>query len=327
MTAGRGDHHARLLIGFAVAAVAALAAVQPARAQSLQDAAVRRCIIEQAAIDRGEREAACSALIASPTTPATIRAAAFRARGNIRFVNGALADAVADFNEAVALEPSVASAYLDRGIVRDRLGDRTGALEDLARSIAIDPGEGDAHAARAGILAALGAHRAAVDDLNVRLRLQPDDFVAHLDRGLAALALDDPRAALDDFAAVDRLMGPLPITLGYVCAARRRLAQSDAAEAACRAGMAAASPENGWPHAASAALALASNDLDRAAALLAEALRRDPDEVHALQLRAIVQARRGDEAGAAADAAAAAQRNPRIAQVVVEIFGLGNDRR
>jgi tetratricopeptide (TPR) repeat protein len=45
---------------------------------------------------------------------------------------------VADYSEAIALNPTLTLAYYNRGIARYYLGEREAAVEDLNRAIALD---------------------------------------------------------------------------------------------------------------------------------------------------------------------------------------------
>lgn len=43
--------------------------------------------------------------------------------------------AIADYNEAIRIQPDVADAYLCRGITKSALGDKPGALEDFREAV------------------------------------------------------------------------------------------------------------------------------------------------------------------------------------------------
>ena len=67
--------------------------------------------------------------------------------------NGDLKLALADFNRAIALNPTFVIAYINRGIVLYRMGKLDRALADVARARQID------RAGRAGSAAALHRRR------------------------------------------------------------------------------------------------------------------------------------------------------------------------
>jgi curved DNA-binding protein CbpA len=79
--------------------------------------------------------------------------AVMHAQGIVAYRNGDLKLALADFNRAIALNPTSMIAYIDRGIVLYRMGELDRALADVARARQID------RAGRAGSAAALHRRR------------------------------------------------------------------------------------------------------------------------------------------------------------------------
>ena len=51
---------------------------------------------------------------------------------------------IADFDEAIRLEPKLAGAYYARGVSYAKKGNRTRALEDYRRALELDPNHSDA---------------------------------------------------------------------------------------------------------------------------------------------------------------------------------------
>jgi len=64
-------------------------------------------------------------------------------RGTAKLRNGDLEGALADYNQAIQLDPELAVAYVNRGLVRRRLGDVQGALSDYNSAINLDPNMGE----------------------------------------------------------------------------------------------------------------------------------------------------------------------------------------
>jgi tetratricopeptide (TPR) repeat protein len=65
-------------------------------------------------------------------------AKAFRDQGIVAYRNGDLNAALADFDQAIALDPKYAAAYIDRGIVLYRMQKFDRAFADLARAKRIE---------------------------------------------------------------------------------------------------------------------------------------------------------------------------------------------
>ncbi len=130
-------------------------------------------------------------------------------RGGAYSDGGRYAEAVGDFDAAVAANPTYPRTYLNRGYVRDKLGDARGALEDYGRAIALAPRDALAYNNRARILLRQGDAAAALQDAEQALALAPGHPAVHLflgNRAGAKLALRDwAGAEADASAAIARL--------------------------------------------------------------------------------------------------------------------------
>jgi len=123
----------------------------------------------------------------------------YMARGSLRFLNGRLADALADYDQAVAAAPKLAQAYLHRAIGRREAGDLTHAVDDLSQAIAL--GADDQAAAyylRGDLRARLKDYRAAITDYDQAIALDKEFGHAYVGRGNARLELGDQAGALAD---------------------------------------------------------------------------------------------------------------------------------
>jgi tetratricopeptide (TPR) repeat protein len=76
--------------------------------------------------------------IANPETNVQ-NAATYNDRGLAREKKGDLNGAIADFNEAIKLNPKNVIAYKNRGIAKEKKGDLDGALADYSQSIRLNP--------------------------------------------------------------------------------------------------------------------------------------------------------------------------------------------
>src|SRR5215831_20855152 len=84
----------------------------------------------------------CTALIQSPTEPKENVAVAFYNRA-LAYENKEKYDlAIADFTEAIRLNPNDADFFLNRGIDKQRIGDKAGSDADIAEAKRLNPNVG-----------------------------------------------------------------------------------------------------------------------------------------------------------------------------------------
>jgi Tfp pilus assembly protein PilF len=267
--------------------LALLAMAGPAQAQRpVPERLIARCIGEDPGASPADAATACTALLEMRGGDAQRRGALLTARAVALHRQGAEAEALADLNAAIGLWPdAVPPRFLRALILRDR-GETEAAEADLTAAIATTPDQAELFNNRGGLRRARGDLAAARADYARAVALQPGYAKA-----LANLALT-----------------------------RHRLGEAGVAEDLAAA-IAAAGPEEGWPHAVSGALALERGDLAAAAADLEESLEREPDDAETLWLRSLLRARQGDASGAAADAARAQRLLPRVEPLMLGIFG------
>ena len=120
-------------------------------------------------------------------------------RGNIRYHQGALFDALRDYNKALELNPRYATAYVNRGCVYNMLNDYKDALQDLNRAISMDTTMAEAYNNRGWAYYALGDKKSALPDYNRAILLNPAYAEAYNNRGWAYYELDNRAAAMEDF--------------------------------------------------------------------------------------------------------------------------------
>ncbi len=247
-------------------------------------------------------------------------ALAYNNRGKLRSDQGDAAGAIADYNEVIRLDPRYVFAYNNRGNARRAMGDLAGALADYNQAIRLDPRYAHAYNGRGNARSDQGDPVGAMADYNEAIRIDPREAEAYNGRGNLRRAEGDLAAARADYDAALQINPREPTLLANRCVTRFR--QNDTqAMADCETAIAAASTTNGWPHAARAGIHLLQDNLAAAEIDLAEALRRDARNPYALHLRALTRTRRGDTAGAAGDTQAARAGIPRIQAITIEIFG------
>jgi tetratricopeptide (TPR) repeat protein len=134
-------------------------------------------------------------------------------RGMSRHLRGDLAGAIADYDEVVRLSPSYPQAFNNRGLARQALGDLARAVADYDAALALNPRYAEALSNRGLARQALGDLDGAVADYDAALAFTPAQDAAMLyhNRGAAKQARGDLDGALADFDQALRINpGHLP---------------------------------------------------------------------------------------------------------------------
>jgi lipoprotein NlpI len=131
---------------------------------------------------------------------------AYNNRGNVYLDKGDLDRAMADYTEAIGLDPKYAVAYYNRGIMYRKKGDLDRAMADYTEAIRLDPKYAHAYGSRGIVYRDKGDLDRAIADSTEAIRLDPKDASAFRVRGLAnfyAGALPKAFADLDQASALD----------------------------------------------------------------------------------------------------------------------------
>lgn len=127
-----------------------------------------------------------------------INAKAYDNRGNARKAKGQSDLAVADFDQAIKLDPNNAIAYFNRGSIWDDRGDDDRALADYDQAIKLKPDYAKAYNNRGLIREAKGDLALAIADLDQAIRARPNDFQPYFGRGRIELTTGAwPKALVD----------------------------------------------------------------------------------------------------------------------------------
>jgi len=150
---------------------------------------------------------------------------------------------LADFNEAIRLDPNYAVAFFFRGDLYKRRGDFARAMTDLNESIRLDPNSAKAYLLRGRLSYNGGDNPAAISDFEKAIRLDPDDASAYFNRGVAYFLLGAHVADAEaDFKKASQLDPQDPyVALWLDLAERRNEVPSDLKENANKLDM------NAWP--------------------------------------------------------------------------------
>lgn len=128
-------------------------------------------------------------------------------RGNKRFNDGDYDNAIADFDEAIRLNPDFAAAWSSRGVAWGMKEEFDKTINDLNEAIRLNPGNASAWSNRGSAWSGKGEQDKAIDDINEAIRLNSEDAIAWMNRGIAWVEKNEQNKAIDDLNEAVRL-GP-----------------------------------------------------------------------------------------------------------------------
>jgi Tfp pilus assembly protein PilF len=124
---------------------------------------------------------------------------AYSNRGIAYKDRGAIAQALADFNTAIALDPKSAFPYVKRGIIYGEQGFYARSINDFTLALAADPWSADAYIGRGLSRERLELLDDALSDYNAAVALRPGSGDAHFNRGVVYERMNLPVQAADDY--------------------------------------------------------------------------------------------------------------------------------
>src|SRR5262245_22952130 len=149
-------------------------------------------------------------------------ALAYHHRGNAWSGKGELDRALADYEAAIRLDPNNPGSFRDRGILRRHHGDLDGALVDLDHAIRLGFSDASAYNERGLVWHEKKRYERAIADFNQALKINPNLASALVNRGIAWRSNGDLGRAIADF---DQAIGIDPnMPAAYY---NRALARSD----------------------------------------------------------------------------------------------------
>jgi tetratricopeptide (TPR) repeat protein len=126
-------------------------------------------------------------------------AEAFNNRGIVYYDLGEREKAINDFEQAIALNPQYGEAFYNRGIVYYGLGEDEKAIAGFAQAIVLNPQDAEAFYNRGIVYYGLGQNEAAIADFDQAIIFNLQDAKVFNNRGLAYYNLDEYEAAIADF--------------------------------------------------------------------------------------------------------------------------------
>jgi TonB family protein len=121
------------------------------------------------------------------------------ADGLLRVASQDFDGAIADYSEAIRLDPLFADAYYNRALAKGIKQDFDGAIKDFLTTIAIDPKNSRAFFNLGRLRASRDDFVGAIADFSQSLALNPNDAATYVERGRAERRHREPNAASIDF--------------------------------------------------------------------------------------------------------------------------------
>ena len=137
--------------------------------------------------------------LASQVLATSQSAIAYSYRAIAKYFLGENRGAIADCNQAIAINPKYALVYYIRAAAKHDLGDKRGAIADCDQAIAIDPSDVPAYFIRAVAKYDLGDMWGAIADYNQVIAIDPGDASVYGNRAVAKYDLGDMRDACRDY--------------------------------------------------------------------------------------------------------------------------------
>lgn len=115
------------------------------------------------------------------------------------------AEAVADYDQAIRLNPTYAKAFYYRGSAKHALNQYNQAIVDYDQAIRLFPNDAVALTARGNLKSSLGKHNEAFADYAEAIRLEPNYAFAFYSRGVTKSDLGQYTEAVADYSQVIKL--------------------------------------------------------------------------------------------------------------------------
>jgi tetratricopeptide (TPR) repeat protein len=179
--------------------VLAIAPAAGADAQSWNDLKTR---CADAATNADLSIDSCTPLIQSDQLNLAI---ALHKRGTARVTKGQFDLAIADFDEAIRLQPEQSDSFYNRGLAFYQKGQYGSAIHDFDKAIQLAPKDAAALVGRGAAYRESGQYERAIDDFNEAIKLEPHHATSFAARGLAYDLMGQHRRAIEDYDQAIRI--------------------------------------------------------------------------------------------------------------------------
>jgi len=129
----------------------------------------------------------------------------FYIAGNNKLENGNIEGAIAEFDQAIKLDPKNVKYIDKRAYCRVQIEDYKGAIEDYNLVIDENSNNAPAHISRGTAKKKLKDFSGAIEDYNKALAIDPKNTEALINRGFVKKSLKDEDGACNDWNAAKKL--------------------------------------------------------------------------------------------------------------------------
>jgi len=133
---------------------------------------------------------------------------AYSNRGFTKDTAGDYGDALADYDQAIRVNPEFVPAWFNRGFMKAQLRDYASAIADFDEAIRRFPGHYEAYNDRGSARNMLGDYANAMTDFTEAIRLKPDFSDAYVNRGSVQRTIGMNEAACKDWRTALSLGNP-----------------------------------------------------------------------------------------------------------------------
>jgi tetratricopeptide (TPR) repeat protein/Zn-dependent membrane protease YugP len=235
-----------------------------------------------------------------PRRTATDHAIAKSNAGMTLHEQGAFANAIAEFDEALRIDPTLATAHYNRGHSYLMLGRLDEAMADLDAALRLEPGLIHAMVARGDVWVKRGNPERALAEYEAAHRMAPQNAVVLTCRGYAWIMRTEYERAFADFELALRFNPKDPLASAGRAIVWLSLGDLNRAQEDCDRAISLGGGDS-IVFATRGRLFLAKNDIDRAIADLTKALMSNPKDATVLRDRGLAWFYKADFARALTD--------------------------